>query len=346
MKSIVILGCLGHCLLATLFVAINIDYVAMLNAQGATVCFIAYLCAWKKKEDFATLLVFFELIAYTVFSSIPMPDAIGIYCLALAAITLVVFFSAIPVTFSTLIAMVPMVLMLVSMILFLGSMEAVSLLRADLTSMFVRFVIGLNTVFSAAGLIATGIVLRKKVGKWKVNESLIDHFDVIVGVANQHYGYARLKELMKSSERKRLPLCVAISDIDMFDPINRDHDPEDATLCHVVHIIRAAPYSIDLFCRLNGTSFLLAFYDTPLPDAKVLVESLRLRVQAMKEVPGKLLRTTISFGLVRFCPGESAENLVARANTLLQQAQCNGGNLTVVQTSQDASSLLSRMFFK
>ncbi len=145
--------------------------------------------------------------------------------------------------------------------------------------------------------------------------------DELTGLPNRRgWNEAFARELARAS-RGGEPLCVALLDLDRFKAFNDEHGHPagDALLREAARewggLIRAS----DLLARYGGEEFTVAFPASPLAAAHAVVERLRAAT------PGEV---TCSAGLVAWRKDESAEELVARADSALYAAKRGGGDRT------------------
>jgi diguanylate cyclase (GGDEF)-like protein len=91
----------------------------------------------------------------------------------------------------------------------------------------------------------------------------------------------------------------------------------------------------DLLARVGGEEFVLVMLDTPLPAAQALLERLRLHLQdmPMRLADGGELPLTVSIGLSALVIGDSAEDLLTRADLALYAAKRAGRNRLSLQSA-------------
>jgi diguanylate cyclase (GGDEF)-like protein len=82
---------------------------------------------------------------------------------------------------------------------------------------------------------------------------------------------------------------------------------------------------IDWVARYGGEEFIIVLPDCGLEDAVQLAQRLRVLTQsAPVQVAGRELHLTASFGVAQFDQGESAAQLLARADAALYRAKAAG----------------------
>jgi diguanylate cyclase (GGDEF)-like protein len=123
--------------------------------------------------------------------------------------------------------------------------------------------------------------------------------------------------------RSSQPLCVAILDLDHFKRYNDTHGHQggDRLLKEAAAAWRASIRVTDLLARYGGEEFALLAPACGLDDARVLADRLRA------VVPGG---ATVSIGVAAWDGQETAEELVARADSALYAAKEGGRDRYVI----------------
>ena len=127
-------------------------------------------------------------------------------------------------------------------------------------------------------------------------------------------------------------LSLALLDLDDFRHINAAHGHlgGDAALCHVVAMARATLRASDAVARFGGEEFVLLLPDTSFLEATGTLERLRARLAHSPLVhEGRGILVTFSAGVARWLPGESQDELLARADRAMYQAKQAGKNRVV-----------------
>jgi diguanylate cyclase len=137
---------------------------------------------------------------------------------------------------------------------------------------------------------------------------------------------------MNRGQRYKIPLCIALLDIDNFKQINDKlgHQAGDHALVHLVAVIKATLRQMDVIARFGGEEFLLLLPNTSLEDA----------MQAVTRIQRELTRSifmhehqrvlvTFSAGAALVAPGESQDNLIQRVDAALYRAKREGKNRVV-----------------
>ena len=158
--------------------------------------------------------------------------------------------------------------------------------------------------------------------------------DALTGCLNRRAIDERLPAEVERAQRYGRPLAVVFADVDHFKQINDGlgHAAGDEVLCHVANTCRAALRNeVDWLARFGGEEFLIVLPETGLDAAVAIAERLR---QAIAATPadagnGQAVHLTASFGATSYRPGESAQDLLARADAWLYQAKTDGRNRLV-----------------
>jgi diguanylate cyclase (GGDEF)-like protein len=155
--------------------------------------------------------------------------------------------------------------------------------------------------------------------------------DGLTGLWNRRHIDLQLESEIKRAERSGSPLCVAMVDVDHFKAINDrfGHPAGDEVLKLMAGCMAGAVRSGDQVGRFGGEEFLLVLPGTSMAQAQALAERLRTRLEAldtheMLHAAGVTL--SASFGLAAWRGGESASELVRRADQAMYRAKAGGRN--------------------
>jgi diguanylate cyclase (GGDEF)-like protein/PAS domain S-box-containing protein len=148
------------------------------------------------------------------------------------------------------------------------------------------------------------------------NEALA-RSDALTGLPNRRALDDQLPREMARALRAGTGLCLAIVDIDHFKAYNDTHGhlAGDAVLRNCAAAWDGALRGEDTILRFGGEEFLVVLPDCGPDDAVEIVE--RLRAATPDE-------QTCSAGLAAWRPGESVDELVARADEALYEAKESG----------------------
>lgn len=167
-----------------------------------------------------------------------------------------------------------------------------------------------NFILQATPFIYNAIIMKRL--------EVMAAIDELTGVLNRRFGLRRLNEEFERAKRHRLPISVAMVDIDHFKKINDTygHQAGDFVLKTLANLFTQNVRVSDLVMRYGGEEFLLAFNGASAVDAYQIMEKLRAMAETMKLQYGAFeLKITFSSGIASF-PSEK----VADVNSLIQQA--------------------------
>lgn len=155
--------------------------------------------------------------------------------------------------------------------------------------------------------------------------------DELTRLYNRRFLSRQLSALVRSATRHRRTLSCVLVDIDRFKSINDGHGHArgDAVLARVAarlqHVLREEDYA----GRWGGEEFLILLPDVEETGAQATAERLRASV-GDRPVAG--LRVTVSAGCATWAHGESADDLLRRADAALYAAK-RGGRDQVAQAA-------------
>jgi diguanylate cyclase (GGDEF)-like protein len=157
--------------------------------------------------------------------------------------------------------------------------------------------------------------------------------DDLTGLANRRH-MQQLTELERQrGMRSGHGFCLAVIDIDHFKRINDSHGHPvgDRVLRNFAREALATIRGSDVLGRWGGEEFLLMMPNTRANLARLGVERLRLRAEALQlDVEGQPVSFTLSAGLVEHLAGETVADAIARADRALYAAKQQGRNRVVV----------------
>lgn len=134
----------------------------------------------------------------------------------------------------------------------------------------------------------------------------------------------RCLEEMRASGR---PACVLMLDVDHFKTCNDTHGHQagDEVLRGVARVLRRTLTGEETICRYGGEEFGILFPGMDLAAALPVAERARAAVgQEVVPFAGLDLRVTASAGLAQLQPGETAEQLLQRADEALYASKRHG----------------------
>jgi two-component system cell cycle response regulator len=151
--------------------------------------------------------------------------------------------------------------------------------------------------------------------------------DALTGLLNR-YGLQRaLQRELSEARRYARPLSCLLLDIDFFKSINdtHGHAAGDAALMQAARVLTESVRGSDVVCRYGGEEFLVLAPETDARGAHSLAEKIRLAVSSRLFGEGpRAFALTLSAGVAELRPGESGNDMIARADLALYQAKQRG----------------------
>ena len=135
------------------------------------------------------------------------------------------------------------------------------------------------------------------------------------------------------AERRGMPLCVSMLDLDNFKALNDKHGhfAGDEALIHLVRVVRDTLRPTDVIARFGGEEFVILFPETRLEDAAYAMK--RLQRELTKHFflyKNERMLITFSAGVAMMQAGEDQETLIARADSAMYKAKKAGKNRVMV----------------
>ena len=164
--------------------------------------------------------------------------------------------------------------------------------------------------------------------------------DPLTGCYSRKFVFARLEDLCRRAHENDQSLCIAVMDIDRFKSINDTlgHLGGDAVLRRFSELCNSEVRESDVFGRYGGEEFVLVFPRTSLPAAVDTCERIRARVASAEWGAAEPLRVTVSVGVARYEPGESALEFFSRADAAMYQAKQEGRNQVMLQAQLNSNA--------
>ncbi|MGH7607689.1 MAG: GGDEF domain-containing protein, partial [Gemmatimonadales bacterium] len=161
--------------------------------------------------------------------------------------------------------------------------------------------------------------------------------DPLTGLVNPCYLEESLPRELHRAQRSRLPLTVALLDVDRFSRINEafGRDAGDAVLLELSRVLREHLRKSDMACRFADDEFVLVLPQSAPAATVERVEQIRraVRDRALRHGDRQLNRVTISAGIA--LAGEhtpSTRELLGAARAALATAKREGGDRVAVHS--------------
>lgn len=156
--------------------------------------------------------------------------------------------------------------------------------------------------------------------------------DPLTGVQNRMALSSSLQREVDLAQRQQVALSMLVIDIDHFKTFNDEygHAFGDDVLTAVAQMISNTVRRSDLLFRYGGEEFVVLASHTGEEGAMLLAERIRENVAAMQTVRGRRTQVTVSLGVARLHPKETAEAFFERADKAVYSAKRNGRNRSLL----------------
>lgn len=136
--------------------------------------------------------------------------------------------------------------------------------------------------------------------------------------------------LIKNAKRYNTPLTLICLDIDHFKKVNDTygHEGGDIILENFSSTLRHSVRETDMCARIGGEEFVVMLPHTPLKEAKIVAEKLRLTIfEIHTDYKNRSIRISASLGVSDFnSECDNLTTLLGRADNALYQAKNSGRN--------------------
>ncbi|MEI7839561.1 MAG: GGDEF domain-containing protein [Methylococcaceae bacterium] len=153
--------------------------------------------------------------------------------------------------------------------------------------------------------------------------------DSLTGLPNRNAYNQRLKDEFARYKRYRMPLTLAIWDIDYFKNINDTfgHKSGDKVLMLTASLLQEHTRDTDFIARFGGEEFVMLLPNTTKDVALTLIDELReIIANTGFNSNGKVVPITISCGLTEVTEEDTEDSLFERADKVLYEAKNTGRN--------------------
>lgn len=215
-----------------------------------------------------------------------------------------------------------------------GRREVVAIRRGDGVTMHLER--SLSPVADDAGRVTHVIAVGSDVSDRVAEEARLRHQaerDDLTGLLKRGAGTAALDALLAEAAGASRPVALFIGDVDHFKVVNDTygHPVGDRVLVAVARALRNGVRGADVAVRWGGEEFLVALPGCDEAEARANGE--RLRAAVARNVDPDAGSVRLSFGVAVWRPGESRDDLVARADAALYEAKRTGRDRVVVATA-------------
>lgn len=166
--------------------------------------------------------------------------------------------------------------------------------------------------------------------------------DNLTGLYNLEFLIGFLQQQLLFSFRQRLPVGLAIVDVDGLNDINQGFgsDVGDFVLTSIANRILNITRSSDLVARYSGDEFAVVLPNTDGDGAKILAEKVRTTIEHHSFSPDGAVngpKVTVSVGCAMFNMEDlNAETILRDAKFALQQAKDKGPNHVALYENTDS----------
>lgn len=150
--------------------------------------------------------------------------------------------------------------------------------------------------------------------------------DGLTGLYNHKYMFERVEMEISEVKRYEKIFSLIMLDVDFFKKVNDTygHQVGDTVLMEVAHVLKKGLRDVDILGRYGGEEFMIILPEIGDKQAVKAAERLRKDIENM-EWEFKDMKVTISLGVVTYS-GETAEEIVGKADALLYKAKHKGRN--------------------
>ncbi|MGB3469573.1 MAG: GGDEF domain-containing protein [Erythrobacter sp.] len=190
----------------------------------------------------------------------------------------------------------------------------------------IGLVLGIKSVISAMVLIGATII------EWTISMRESNSRDPLTGLLNRATFEQSMRTMLPRAQTEGRSLSLVVADIDHFKQVNDiwGHQAGDLAIAGFGDLIRDMVRDCDKCGRIGGEEFCIAVWDCDSAPAERLADRIRKAFGRLEhEGLSDDIRLTASFGLATARPGETYEDLFARADTALYAAKSNGRDRVV-----------------
>lgn len=176
--------------------------------------------------------------------------------------------------------------------------------------------------------------------------------DSLTKVNNRRAFDMEIENFISASKADKKPLCLLLLDLDDFKRFNDKfgHTIGDKILRFVATLLKNNIKGCDSVSRFAGEQFSILLPETTYQGAHIVAENIRERLskQTLSDSAEKIELGTVtaSIGVAQYAYGESAEQLIRKADKYMHEAKRSGKNKVMgsadngTQGKQESSSTL------
>ena len=144
-------------------------------------------------------------------------------------------------------------------------------------------------------------------------------------VPNRKYFNEKLKKEFYRAKRYKIPLSIAMLDIDYFKKINDTygHDAGDTVLKKLADFCHKNIRESDFFARWGGEEFMFIFPHTDLENAIKICKKIKNKIESNPKIQVPV-EFTISCGVTQLKENDTIDSFLKRVDDALYRAKENG----------------------
>ena len=173
--------------------------------------------------------------------------------------------------------------------------------------------------------------------------------DALTGLRNRRGLLGSIGVALRTAERRREPLSLAFFDLDGFKKVNDTlgHAAGDRLLAAVSAVLRSnLRAGMDEAFRIGGDEFVVVMRGTSAQGARRFADRVRLGMKSHPSVYRLEVEVDVSAGVASALCGESADELVARADAAMFRAKAAGKGRTVCDSVEQPVRMMPRSLEK
>jgi len=173
------------------------------------------------------------------------------------------------------------------------------------------------------------LVTLSDITKMKEEQSIAEkkaYIDGLTGVYNRNKFDELIVLEVKNAKRNKIPLSIAILDIDKFKEFNDSygHLIGDEVLIMLAKYIQGYIRETDVFARWGGEEFVILFRGINAPQAQKVSDKIREHLSQLEhKIAGHI---SASFGVTELKDDDTLETMFKRCDNALYKAKENGRN--------------------
>lgn len=181
-------------------------------------------------------------------------------------------------------------------------------------------------------------VFARRTEQQRVQLETLASRDPLTGIANRRAMERELHIAAEAFRRHRIPVGLAVLDLDHFKRVNDEHGHEagDHVLVEFAKLVHSRCRAGDRFFRYGGEEFVLLLPGTDAAALHRLTSELREAVAEGLRAQG--MPVTVSIGAAVLHAGEDNAHWLVRADAAMYEAKHQGRNRAVIADGPDAAT--------